>query len=132
MDETEFVGPKYLGCVRMIQLQFMQLMLLLETIFLLNTIKDIMIITDETDTLIFNIAYLVPFNLFPLFSLLRIMTIYKLFDKCTEFYDMSRNSTMICLSNFLIVVTIIRIGCYLAAAFCFLLEIMPLCLYSSL
>ena len=84
LKSDTLLGPKYFGCIRMVQLKFLYLMCLLEVVLSANDIKATAYsFTKEAEPFVkyYNLCYLCTFNLPMVVILARMTCLYKQFEQ---------------------------------------------------
>lgn len=122
INVTEQLGPKYFGCIRMVQINFFYFLLLLEFIYMGISIERIVYHEVEHHNLIPSVAYLVAFNLLPICILLRIIYLYKKFDE-EMICDNNSNGVLLCASSFFMVMLTLRVIIFASLALCVVFDI---------
>lgn len=119
---TEQLGPKYFGCVRMVQLNFFYFLLMLEFIYMGITIERILNHEINQHNVVPSVVYLIVLNILPTCIMLRIIYLYKKFDE-ELICDNRSTSVLLCASNFFMGMLTIRITIFAALAMCVVFDV---------
>ena len=121
------MGPRYFGCIRMVSIKYLYFMMLLESIYLMNSSKSLVLKCTNEDSFVFylTIGYCAIFNVFATFLFIRVIQLYRRFDEHSHYFDLTQNSTLITACNIFIGLYVVRLILLIGLTVCITLSIEP-------